>query len=137
MNESTPLNREAPTATNATGRASWSTFATPQRLRVVTVLALVVAMAVYIANAAPASTWKLKPASTSTPETETETPSPLQARDSGPSLEMLQAAEVDAGSRKDRVDFIPGFGSPLEKQVRRLPPPPWRSEKAAAEPRGR
>lgn len=117
MDESTPLNREAPTATG-TSRASWSTLATPQRLRVVTVLALVVAMAVYIANAAPASTWKLKQASTSSPVP--ETPSPALETGSGPALEVLRTAELDAGSRTDRVDFVPGFGSPLEKQVRRL-----------------
>lgn len=118
MNEHTPLNRDAPTAA---GRASWSTVATPQRLRVVTVLALVVAMIIYIANVAPsppASTLKLKPASTSQTTQPTSPQTLPDGVGGGSPVAMDEATTVDASSRKDHVTFVPGFGSPLEKQVR-------------------
>lgn len=91
MDETTPL--------TGSSAASWARSVTPQRLRVLTVLALLVAMAIYIGSAAaPGPSVSLKAAS------------PTAGWPSG-------LGTTDAAARKDHVTFVPGFGTPLEKQV--------------------
>lgn len=114
MNERTPL-------TGGGGSSAWTM--TPQRLRALTLLALVVAMALYISSVALAGSRGVVAAasagSTSSTATElkqavTREQPTIEAEDKGGS--RVRGA-ADRARKKDDVDFVPGFGAPLEKQV--------------------